>query len=129
LTHHQFYSRVDIRPGKHKEVYRFAVTPPTRTVSAASGDSRLIQEVIVKVVQYKDGSVWKLQQKAPNGLPQQRPAEHPAPGAPERGSRYRGSLSTQSSAFRWKGMLLMLAFRESPLIRARLDRKCVVVGI
>jgi hypothetical protein len=79
LTHHQFYNRVDIRPGKHKEVYRFTVTPPTRTVSAAKGDSRLVEEVIVKAVQYKDGSVWKLQQKAPDSLPQQRPAENPRP--------------------------------------------------
>src|SRR5262249_39056668 len=60
LTHHRFYSRIDIRPGKHKEVYRFAVTPPTRTVSAAKGNAHLIEEVVVNAVQYKDGSVWKL---------------------------------------------------------------------
>jgi len=74
LTHHQFLNRVDIRPGKHKEVYRFAVTPPTRTVSAAKPDSHLIEEVIVKAVQYKDGSVWKVPQKS-DSPSQQRPAE------------------------------------------------------
>lgn len=63
LTHHRFFSRVDIRPGKHQEVYRFTVTPPTRTVSADSGHSRLVEEVIVQAVQYKDGSVWRLHQQ------------------------------------------------------------------
>ena len=82
LTHHQFFSRVDIRPGKHKEVYRFAVTPPTRTVSAAKPDSRLIEEVIVKAVQYKDGSVWKVPQKTPDRTTQQRPAVSTKPQTP-----------------------------------------------
>jgi hypothetical protein len=68
LTHHQFYSRVDIRPGKHKEIYRFSVTPPTRTVSAGKPDARLFEEVVVRAVQYKDGSIWKLQQKPAEGL-------------------------------------------------------------
>jgi len=62
LTHHRFYTRIDIRPGKHKEVYRFSVTPPTRTVSAAKGNSHLIEQVIVSAAQYEDGSVWKLRQ-------------------------------------------------------------------
>jgi hypothetical protein len=62
LTHHQFFSRIEIRPGKHKDVYRFAVTPPTRTVIANTGNARLIEEVVVNAVQYKDGSVWKLHQ-------------------------------------------------------------------
>ena len=82
LTHHQFFNRVDIRPGKHKEVYRFSVTPPTRTVSAAKPDSHLIEEVIIKGVQYKDGSVWKVPQKPPDSPPQQRPAEGTKPHTP-----------------------------------------------
>lgn len=60
LTHHRFYTRIDIRPGKHKEVYKFSVTPPTRTVSAAKGNAHLIEEVVVDAVQFKDGTVWKL---------------------------------------------------------------------
>jgi hypothetical protein len=88
LTHHQFFNRVDIRPGKHKEVYRFAVTPPTRTVSAAKPDSRLIEEVIVKVVQYKDGSVWKLPQK-PSDIPsQQRTPDNPSQQKPPGNSKH-----------------------------------------
>jgi hypothetical protein len=82
LTHHQFFNRVDIRPGKHKEVYRFSVTPPTRTVSAGKPDSHLIEEVIIKAVQYKDGSVWKVRQKPQDSPPQQRPAENTKPPTP-----------------------------------------------
>jgi len=59
LTHHQFYSHIDIRPGKHKEIYRFTVTPPTRTVAAGKGKAPLVEEVVVNAVQYKDGSVWR----------------------------------------------------------------------
>jgi hypothetical protein len=62
LTHHQFYSRIKIGPGKHKEIYRFAMGPPTRTVAAVKGDARMIEEVVVNAVQYADGSVWKLEQ-------------------------------------------------------------------
>ena len=79
LTHHQFFNRVDIRPGKHKQVYRFAVTPPTRTVSASKPDSRLIEEVTVKAVQYKDGSVWKLQPKPSDSPSQQKSPENSKP--------------------------------------------------
>jgi len=62
LTHHQFYNRVYIKPGKHTDIYKFAVTPPTRTVSAAKTEARLIEAVVVKAVQFKDGSIWKLSQ-------------------------------------------------------------------
>ena len=61
LTHHQFYTRINIRPGQHKEIYRFSVSPPTRTISARA-DAPLIEEVVIKAVQYKDGSIWKLQE-------------------------------------------------------------------
>ena len=73
LTHHQFFSRIDIRPGKHKEIYKFAVTPPTRTVTANKGEARFIEMVVVKAVQYKDGSVWK-----------SAPASPPAASSPPR---------------------------------------------
>jgi len=62
LTHHQFHARIDIGPGKRKELYRFSVAPPTRTVAAGKGDARPIEEVVLTAVQYKDGSVWRLQQ-------------------------------------------------------------------
>jgi hypothetical protein len=35
------------------------VTPPTRTVTANKGEARFIEMVVIKAVQYKDGSVWK----------------------------------------------------------------------
>jgi hypothetical protein len=38
------------------------MAPPTRTVAAVKGDARMIEEVVVNAVQYKDGSIWKLQQ-------------------------------------------------------------------
>jgi len=58
-THHRFYSRVKIEPGKQKAVSRFISTPPTRTVDARAAGQKMIEEVIVYFIEYEDGSIWK----------------------------------------------------------------------
>lgn len=58
-THHQFFSRTKIEPGKEKTVSSFVAAPPTRTVSASSAGRDMIEEVIINYIKYEDGSVWK----------------------------------------------------------------------
>lgn len=58
-THHQFYSRVKIEPGKQKDVSRFVPAPPTRTVDARSIGQKMIEEVVINYVEYEDGTKWK----------------------------------------------------------------------
>lgn len=58
-THHQFFSRIKIEPGKEKEVSRFVPAPPTRTVDAKSAGQKMIEEVIINFIEYEDGSKWK----------------------------------------------------------------------
>lgn len=57
-THHQFYTRVKIAPGKKKTVSRFVRTPPSRTVDAGN---KMAEDVIINYVEYEDGSVWRKQ--------------------------------------------------------------------
>lgn len=58
-THHQFFSRVTIEPGKQKDVSRFVPVPPTRTVDARNAGKEMIEEVIINYIQYEDGTVWR----------------------------------------------------------------------
>lgn len=58
-THHQFFSRVEIEPGKKKDLSRFVPTPPTRTVDARSAGQKMIEEVVINYIEYEDGSNWK----------------------------------------------------------------------
>jgi hypothetical protein len=62
VTHHVFYTHINVSTGKKKEIYKFATATPTRSISAGKQRTRLTEQVIVKAVEYADGSVWKIQE-------------------------------------------------------------------
>ncbi len=55
-THHQFFDRTKIGPGKKKGLTKFIKAPPTRTVRAGV---KLLEEVVINYVEYQDGSKWR----------------------------------------------------------------------
>lgn len=63
VTRYQFTSEEKVRPGKDKELGVLILSPPTRTVSARSPESReappLVERVILVRVEYSDGSIWQ----------------------------------------------------------------------
>ena len=60
-NHHRFYHRTRIEPGKQTSLSKFAIQPPTRTVPANSDDKKIVEEVVINYVEYRDGSIWRKQ--------------------------------------------------------------------
>lgn len=57
---HSFLHRVKIRSGKSMELIGESVRPPTRVIDAnKKGESRLTEEVVIRRIEYEDGSVWQ----------------------------------------------------------------------
>ncbi|HET9530300.1 MAG TPA: hypothetical protein VFQ92_08110 [Blastocatellia bacterium] len=59
MTHHEFKSRIRIKPGEKKELIKYVGEPPTRVVSAGGGGKEMIEEVRIMYVEYEDGSRWE----------------------------------------------------------------------
>jgi hypothetical protein len=63
VARHSFESRGRIKPGRSKELIHFSVSAPTKVVGAdtvSSGDVRrpFVERLIIKRIEYADGSVW-----------------------------------------------------------------------
>ena len=54
---HSFQSRVKIRPGKSTELVGMTTKPPSSVIDAE--DAQLSEEVIIRRIQYEDGSFWE----------------------------------------------------------------------
>lgn len=59
VSHHEFKSRIKIKPGEKKELTKHVGEPPTRVVSAAGAGKGMIEEVRIKYVEYEDGARWE----------------------------------------------------------------------
>lgn len=54
---HSFQSRVKIRTGKSTELVGMTNKPPSSVIDA--GDAQLSEEVVIRRIQYEDGSFWE----------------------------------------------------------------------
>lgn len=62
LGRHQFTHRIKIRPGKSAQVTGTSKSPPSRVVRATQTETGLVnleEKVILKRIEYDDGSVWE----------------------------------------------------------------------
>ncbi|HSE98722.1 MAG TPA: hypothetical protein VLD57_10710 [Blastocatellia bacterium] len=66
-THHEFFSRIRIKPGEKKEVMKYVAEPPTRTVSASGAGRQMKEEVRIKYVEFEDGSSWGTRKEVERG--------------------------------------------------------------
>ncbi len=59
----QFVSKVNIAPGKTKNIVVRSGVPPTDTVDAAKSNDKLhkqySEQIIIQSIEYEDGSLWK----------------------------------------------------------------------
>lgn len=63
---HSFRHRIKIRTGKTTELIGHSTKPPSSVIDATrakNGDTHLSEEVIIRRIEYEDGSVW---QRPPN---------------------------------------------------------------
>ena len=59
---HSFQQRVKIRPGKSAELIKYSNMPPTSVIDATKakkGEVELSEEVLIRRIEYEDGSVWE----------------------------------------------------------------------
>jgi hypothetical protein len=66
IGQHSFKQQVKIRPGKTTELIKQSATPPTFVIDATKakkGDRELSEQVVIRRIEYEDGSVW---QRPPN---------------------------------------------------------------
>lgn len=59
---HSFLHRVKIRTGKSIELIGESTRPPTSVINATKvkkGEAQLTEEVIIRRIEYEDGSVWQ----------------------------------------------------------------------
>lgn len=59
---HSFRQRVKIRTGKSTELIGQSTKPPSSVIDATkakNGDAQLSEEVIIRRIEYEDGSVWQ----------------------------------------------------------------------
>jgi hypothetical protein len=61
ISRHQFLSKVKINPGGKKEVSGLNVRRPMQVVRAEAANIPPIEQVVIKRVEYSDGSVWARQ--------------------------------------------------------------------
>lgn len=61
ISRHQFLSMVKINPGGKKEVSGLNVRQPMQAVRAEAANLPPIEQVVIKRVEYSDGSVWAQQ--------------------------------------------------------------------
>jgi len=61
ISRHQFLSEVKISPGKKKEVSGLTVRQPMQVVRAEAASLPPVEQVVIKRVEYADGSVWAQQ--------------------------------------------------------------------
>ncbi|HEX5706659.1 MAG TPA: hypothetical protein VFX96_05155 [Pyrinomonadaceae bacterium] len=59
VSRHRFSSKVKVTPGKKKSVSGLSVKQPTQVVRAESAELPPVEQVIIKRVEYSDGSVWE----------------------------------------------------------------------
>lgn len=66
----KFESKVNINPGKTKNVVMRAASPPTGTINAAQAGKKTreqyTEQVVIRGIQYVDGSIWESAEKTAN---------------------------------------------------------------
>jgi hypothetical protein len=62
VTHHRFYTKSKISPGKEKNLVEFSRTPPTRIINAKAVDANpehpYTEQLVIRRIEYADGSIW-----------------------------------------------------------------------
>lgn len=58
ISRHQFLSKVKIKPGEKRAINGLSVKQPTYVVRAEAADLAMLEQVVIKRVEYSDGSVW-----------------------------------------------------------------------
>ncbi len=58
ISRHQFLSKVNINPGKKREVSGLNVRQPMQVVRAEAANLPPVERVVIKRVEYMDGSIW-----------------------------------------------------------------------
>jgi hypothetical protein len=61
ISRHEFVSKVKINPGRRKEIAGLNVRRPMLIVRAEGANLPPVERVVIKRVQYADGSVWAQQ--------------------------------------------------------------------
>ncbi len=61
ISRHQFLSKVKINPGGKKEISGLNVRRPMHAVRAEAANLPPVEQVVIKRVEYSDGSVWAQQ--------------------------------------------------------------------
>jgi hypothetical protein len=62
IGQHSFRHRIKIRPGKSTELIGQSTRPPTSVIDASKakkGEVQLSEEVVIRRIEYEDGSVWQ----------------------------------------------------------------------
>jgi hypothetical protein len=56
---HPFFTSIEISAGKEKKLKAISLIPPTRVISISAVDEPLIERIVIKKIEYSDGSIWQ----------------------------------------------------------------------